>query len=141
MKNWKRQKPSRRRGAAVVEMAVTLPIFLVVLLGILEFGRAMMVQQLLVNGARIGVRKAILDESTNSEVEQLVDDTCQATVQATVTVTISVNGVPGADLSSANPGDLCQVNLSIPFSSVSLLPAPSWLNSQMLQATCVMEHE
>ncbi len=124
-----------------MEMAVTLPVFLLVLLGILEFGRAMMVQQLLVNGARIGVRKAILSDSTNSEIVQLVGTTCLASVNATPTVTLSVNGVNGADISAADRGDLCRVQVSVPFSAVSLLPAPAWLSSKVLQGTCIMEHE
>lgn len=124
-----------------MEMAVTLPVFLLVLLGIMEFGRAMMVQQLLVNNARIGARKAILSDSTNSEIVQLISNACQATVKATPTVTLSLNGVDGADISAADRGDLCQVKVSIPFSNVSLLPTPAWLSSKVLEGTCIMEHE
>ena len=41
-----------RRGAALVEMALVLPIFFGVVLGIVEFGRAMMVSQMVTNAAR-----------------------------------------------------------------------------------------
>ena len=136
------QKSAKKRGGAVVvELAVTLPVFLLVLMGIIEVGRAMMVQQLLINGARIGARKAILSNATNTEVTQLFRDTCQATVGATVAVTVSVNGVSGADISTAEQGDLCEVNAAIAFSQVSFLPTPDWLNSTVLQGTCIMEHE
>jgi Flp pilus assembly protein TadG len=36
----------------MVEMALVLPIFFTVLLGIVEFGRAMMIGQLITNSAR-----------------------------------------------------------------------------------------
>ena len=39
-------RKSDRRGAAVVEMAMVLPIFMMVVFGIVEFGRAMMVGQM-----------------------------------------------------------------------------------------------
>ena len=47
-----------RGGAAIVEVAMTLPIFFLVVFAIIEFGRAMMVSQLLTNAAREGARKA-----------------------------------------------------------------------------------
>ncbi|MCT1433984.1 pilus assembly protein, partial [Dietzia maris] len=48
--------PSRDRGAAAVEFALVLPILLLLVLGILEFGRAYHVQTILSNAARDGVR-------------------------------------------------------------------------------------
>lgn len=65
-----RQKTTNqgRRGTALVEMALVLPIFIAVTLGIVEFGRAMMVGQLITNAAREGARLGIIDGSTNAEV-------------------------------------------------------------------------
>lgn len=48
--------PSRDRGAAAVEFALVLPILLLLVIGILEFGRAYHVQTTLSNAARDGVR-------------------------------------------------------------------------------------
>lgn len=45
---------SSRAGAAAVEMAVVLPLFLLVVFGIVEFGRGMLVRELLANTARLG---------------------------------------------------------------------------------------
>ena len=63
-----------RRGAAIVEMALVLPIFFGVVLGIVEFGRAMMVSQMVTNAAREGTRLAIIDGSTNTTVETWVEE-------------------------------------------------------------------
>ena len=51
-----RDRRQDRRGAAVVEMALVLPIFFMVVLGIIEFGRAFMIGQLVTNAAREAVR-------------------------------------------------------------------------------------
>src|SRR5690606_33312307 len=69
-----RRPPHRkqRRGAALVEAALVLPVFVGVTLGIVEFGRAMMIGQLVTNAAREGARLAIIEGSTNSDVEASV---------------------------------------------------------------------
>ncbi|MEX0678311.1 MAG: TadE family protein [Pirellulales bacterium] len=54
-----RTRPERRRGAAVVEAAVVLPVVILFLLGILEYGRYVMTLQVLTNAAREGSRYAL----------------------------------------------------------------------------------
>ena len=46
------------RGAALLETAVTLPIVLMICVGVFEFGRAYQTWQLLTNAAREGARVA-----------------------------------------------------------------------------------
>ena len=48
------------RGAAIIETALTLPIILLVSVGIFEFGRAFETWQVMTNAAREGARVAIL---------------------------------------------------------------------------------
>jgi len=48
------------RGAALLEVALTLPLLLLVTVGIFEFGRAYQTQQVLTNAAREGARVAVL---------------------------------------------------------------------------------
>jgi hypothetical protein len=48
-----------RRGASVVEAAMVLPIVLLFLMGILEYGRYMMMMQVLTNAAREGAHYAL----------------------------------------------------------------------------------
>ena len=98
----------QRRGAAMVEMAVCFPIFMLMLLGIIEFGRALMVSQLVTSAARLGCRAAIIDGATNSDVEADIRNTvtntvgCNATdVSVTISVTSLSTGNVSDDLSAA----------------------------------------
>jgi Flp pilus assembly protein TadG len=59
---------SHERGAAAVEFALLAPILIMVLLGIMEFGRAYNVQMSLTNAAREGVRSMAIN---NSQTEAL----------------------------------------------------------------------
>lgn len=60
------------RGAALLETAVTLPIVLMICVGIFEFGRAYQTWQVLTNAAREGARVAVLKGTTDLEVETAV---------------------------------------------------------------------
>lgn len=137
-----------RRGAAIVEMALVLPIFFGVVLGIVEFGRAMMVSQMVTNAARESTRLAIIDGSTNSTVETWAKDFLNSSINVAasdVTVTITVVAAPGNDdpnnqIGSAQARDLVTVNISVPFDKVSYVPG-SYLNGKNLTAQSSMRHE
>ena len=56
---------SEERGAAAIEFALVLPILLILILGIFEFGRVFSIQVSLSNAAREGARvMAIQDDQT-----------------------------------------------------------------------------
>jgi Flp pilus assembly protein TadG len=141
-------RKSSRRGAAVLEMALVLPIFFMVVLGIVEFGRAMMVGQMVTNAAREATRLAIVDGSTNSAVETWVEEFLQSSIgvdAADVTVNINVTAAPGNDdpgdeIGNAQSRDLVQVSVSVPFDKVSYLPG-NYLDGKQLSAQSAMRHE
>lgn len=142
------KRRSNRRGAALVEMAMVLPIFFAVVLGIVEFGRAMMVSQMVTNAAREATRLAIIDGSTNTTVETWVEDFLSDSINvdaSDVTVTITVVAAPGNDdpnnqVGNAQARDLVTVNVSVPFDKVSYVPG-SYLNGKNLSAQSSMRHE
>jgi Flp pilus assembly protein TadG len=57
-----KRKP-KERGAAAVEMAIVLPLLLVILIGTMEFGRVFNVQNSLTQAAREGARHAAVHYS------------------------------------------------------------------------------
>jgi hypothetical protein len=60
------------RGAALLEAAITLPLLLLVAVGIFEFGRAYQTWQILTNAAREGARIAVLPDPTPGVAEDRV---------------------------------------------------------------------
>ncbi|MFO0891494.1 MAG: TadE/TadG family type IV pilus assembly protein [Isosphaeraceae bacterium] len=61
------QRPPRR-GAAVVETALVLSLLLVCLLAVFEYGRILMIRQLMQNAAREGARLAVVGTATTPDV-------------------------------------------------------------------------
>jgi hypothetical protein len=117
-----------------VEFAVVAPVLLLFVFGIIEFGRAIMVQQMLTNASREGARLAVLDGTTTAEIEATVTGYL-ATIQGEQ---IDVDPNPP---SNAGFGDPVSVTVSVGFDQVSWLPTPMFLNGRNLSATTVMRRE
>jgi len=66
------------RGAALIETAITIPIILLIAVGIFEFGRAYQTWQVLTNAAREGARIAILADKTDADVTTAVRNYMQS---------------------------------------------------------------
>lgn len=63
-----------RRAAAAVEMAVVSPLLFAMLFGIIEYGWVFSVRQTLTTAAREGARLASLPGSSESQVQQRVNE-------------------------------------------------------------------
>ena len=107
--------PARDRGASAVEFALVLPILLVLVLGIFEFGRAYHLQTTLSNAARDGVRvMALQDSATAARSAAEVSAHPLDLSDAGFTIT------PKEGCSSAIAGSgLATVTITYPFSLVS----------------------
>ena len=131
-----RRQSRSRSGASAVEFAVVAPVFFLVVLGIIEFGRMVMVQQVITNAAREGARIAVLDDSTTAKVTQRVNDYLSAARLAGATINVSPSPP-----SSAKYDQPVSVEVRLPFSEVSLLSRPFFSKATVLTANSVMRRE
>jgi Flp pilus assembly protein TadG len=120
----------------VVEFAIVAPLFFLLVLGIIEFGRMVMVQQILTNASREGARRAVLETATAPDVETVVADYLTSASVPGATVTVA----PGS-LSGLGFGDPVTVTVSVPFNQVSWVSAPWFLGGKTLSAQSVMRAE
>jgi Flp pilus assembly protein TadG len=123
-----------------VEFAVIAPLFFLLIFGIVEFGRALMVVELLNSAARNGCRQAVLSGSSNSSVTAATTTTLSPAGINNPSVAIEVNGASG-DVSQAASGDTITVTVSVSYSSVSWLPTNFFLGNKSLQGVAVMRRE
>jgi Flp pilus assembly protein TadG len=118
--------PHRRyhgeRGAALLEMAMTLPLLLFVCIGIIEFGRLYQTWQVMTNAAREGARVAVLPSPTNagyeSRVRQYLDS---GGLKSDGTVGVNVTPV-NVSLGSGGTASGSKVTVTYPFTFMVLQP-------------------
>ena len=103
-----------RRGAALVEFAVVMPLLLLLVFGIIEFGHAAFVRHQLINAAALGARQASLVNATEKSVYAAVDEALRAGGLGNA-------GVQREWISAPLPDLWETVRLSVPYSKVSLL--------------------
>lgn len=122
------------RGQALVEMALVLPLLLLLLMGIFEFGRIMGARLILSDLARDGARHAVVGYS-DADIIQLVKDRRAWLEEARIEVQMQ------PQQANRSKGEPLQVSvdyslpLLTPFLS-SFLPDPF-----PLSATCTMRME
>jgi len=124
--------------------------------GMIEFGRMIMVQQLLTNASREGARLAVLDGSTMADVRTTVKDYLESVTVTGVTdgdieiEAVKIDADSGAetvcaDLASAGYGGRVTVTITIPFDQVSWLSSPMIMDmideNMELSASTVMRRE
>jgi Flp pilus assembly protein TadG len=131
------KRPTRRprRGVAAVEFAIVAPIFFMLIIGIIEIGRAMMVQQVLINASRVGARRAVTLSSNQQAVIDAVVEYSNGVGVSGVEVAVSTNPA------TALAGQPITVSAEIDFSQVTWLPAPWFMGGKNLTATSVMRKE
>lgn len=105
------------KGQALVEFALILPVLMLLLLGIVEFGRAWNAKQVLTDAAREGARLAVVGDPTVT----------QSRVDSLVKLVIARAGFDSTQLTIAYPdgfktgtGNITSVELSLPYQFVAL---------------------
>ena len=132
------------RGNALIETAITVPIVLLIAVGIFEFGRAYQTQQVLTNAAREGARVAAVGGATDHDVETAVRTYMAAERLGNAgTAPIAVNRkiTVGAQTGS-------EVTIQYPFSFILLDPAVRFVRPAtttggplMMSAVAIMRNE
>lgn len=133
-----RRRFSRRRdrkGASVVEFALVAPVFFMLLIGIIEVGRALMVQQVLINASRVGARRAVTLSSTTASAIAAVEEYCDGVGVEGIVCTVS------PDPATANSGTPITVTASINFANVTWIPSPWFMGGKSITASAVMRKE
>jgi len=119
------------RGTAILETALTLPLLLLVSVGIFEFGRAYQTWQVLTNAAREGARVAVLPSSVAGAPELRVRAYLKSgQIPNYADPAITVNVTAGSvDLGAGTSASTSIVTVNYPFNFIVLQPVARLLVS------------
>jgi Flp pilus assembly protein TadG len=81
-------KKPESRGQSILEFALTLPIFLAIVVGVVDVGHAVVARSLLANCARKGARSAIFPQTADPTV-----------ISAVNSQTLFLGTIPSSDIS------------------------------------------
>lgn len=132
----------RERGTSVVEMAIVLPLLLLLVFAVGEFGLMYQQWQTLTNAAREGARSGVVFRGSDC-----VPGTVQTEIENTVSTYMANTGVSlGAITTSssgvcAGSGSTLQVTAQVPYSFAALPGLAGLQSSITLSATSTMRNE
>ena len=125
-------------GASAVEFALLLPVLMMILFGIIEFGLALHRQAILTNASREGARLGIV---------QSIPAITTAAINAQIDTYLTAAGIPPGTVTPRNivlgtvTGTPVTVSLTLPYTYAVLPGLTSITPSINLVATTVMRHE
>ncbi len=134
-----RCRPDRSKGASAVEMAFVAPVFVALMMGQLESSRFGMASQLLTTAAREGCRVAVVPGHTETDVQNRINAVLSGSGISVGTVTPTAPSP--YSWTSAPQGTAITVSLSVPYSQVSWLGVPFFLNGATVSASATMSSE
>ncbi|MGE3313584.1 MAG: TadE/TadG family type IV pilus assembly protein [Planctomycetaceae bacterium] len=152
-----RKGETRRGGATLVETAVVMPVFLIFVWAIIEFGHAFMVVNLLNAAAKRASREGVVDGVTSAQVVARVNEIVGSAVSTEDLTVLVKNGsafddpevnasgiqyatLPDIELEDAEPRQLFIVYVEIPYSAISIMP-PKWVTNVTLRGQSAQRHE
>jgi len=154
----RRKNAQHRHGTTIVETAIVLPVFLMLLFAIIEFGHAQLVKNMLNNACRTAARVGSVEGTTSAEVTNFIHQKMSPVI-ASQNVNVFVNdagvfdsqgstpadgseieALPSMELSDTEPRQLFVVRATLNYNDIALVPMP-FLKNLTLDSQAFMRHE
>jgi uncharacterized protein (UPF0333 family) len=132
--SYKRRK-SQRKGAAVVEFAVCIPVIMVIVFGAIEAASLLFLRQALIQSAYEGVKVAVKANAENGDAVAAAEAVAAGRRIENLTIIFDPE-----DITSASKGEMIRVRVSAPGDSNSLVPFGP-LGNRQISADAVMVKE
>ncbi len=127
-----------KRGAAIVEMALVLPLLIALTFGLIEYGWLFLKAEQMSDAARQGARVAILPTGTNALATAAIANQMQLDGLGASGYTVAFT--PG-DVSTPASGSTITVTVTVPYPNIELVGIPLVPVPPTLTATVSMAKE
>ena len=109
-----------RDGIVAVEMALLLPLLLILSFALIEYGWMFLKAQQITNAARQGARIGATPDATTAEVQTAIDNIMNSGGMGTSGYAVSIS--PAVE--ALSPGETLTVTVTVPYGNVSLMSLP-----------------
>ena len=146
-------KRSERQGTALVEVAFVLPVFLMFMFALFEFGHVLMISNMVNAVAKQSAHYGSFEDASTADVQAYAGTKMDAIVGAgNATILIKdgsvyentgdaeVDNLPNIELTSAESRQIFVVEITVPYDSVAIMP-PFWVNNLTLTGVSIMRRE
>ena len=141
--SWCRRR-AYRRGGALIEMALVMPVLLAVTMGGIEFGYFFFVKHNMQAAARDGVRAGVVSGATNTDVTNAVTRVLNAAGLGSSGHTVSITNAQtdaALNVNTATAGTPVRVSVSCGWSTVGVRPLGFISSSKQVSGAAVMRKE
>jgi Flp pilus assembly protein TadG len=134
-------RPRARHAAAAVEFALAAPIFFLFVFGLVEVGRACMVNEMLTEAARQGCRVGIIEGTSSATIQQAATSYLSGVGINGETANVVINDQAANSVEAATMPAYTEitVQVSVPVSSVTWVP--TWFVPGTISAQYTMRRE
>ena len=116
----RKKRKLSRDGIVAVEMALLLPLLLILSFALIEYGWMFLKAQQITNAARQGARIGATPDATTAEVQTAIDNMMNAGSMGTSGYAVSIS--PAVE--GLSPGETLTVTVSVPYGNVGLMNLP-----------------
>lgn len=126
------------QGASAIELALLLPVFILIFLGTLEAGWGFFIKTTFSDAAREGARIAVTQNVSSTVINNAVNNIISAANLSTASVTVTISPV---NFTAQAKGTPISVTVSSPYNAIGILPTPMFLGGITLTGQTTMAKE
>ena len=138
-----------RKGAAVVEFAIVLPLIALILLGSIDVGQSIYVAQVVNEASREAARQAARFDTTSEDVVRTTvrsfsRNNFAGMSDAAVDVSFTNSAgdpIASGDLSAISSGSALSVQVALQYDSVRWMPGIPFFGGRTIATTTIMRRE
>lgn len=130
-----------RRGATLVEFAVIAPVFFMMVLGIIEIGRACMVTELLTEAARRACRQGVIEGSSSSTIQAAATNYLTSVGISGESANVYVNDAPAGSTNVSTMPAYTEITVVVTVPAANVSWGPVQFVTGNLSGTYTMRRE
>lgn len=137
------RRPCRRNrcGATLVEFALVVPVFFIIVMGIFEVGRVCMVTELLTEAARRACRQGVIEGTNSGTIQSTATNYLASVGISGDTASVYVNDSPAGSTDVAAMPAYTEITAVVTVPVANVTWAPTWFVYSNLSGQYTMRRE